>query len=159
MHTALFICTANYYRSRFCEYLFNHLAAQSRLDWTAISRGVATELGAGNIGPISPYAIQGLQDRNVPLPVDFHDPIPLTEQDLNSADLVIVLDEEEHRPYMAMRFPAWADKVTYWHIGDLEVATSKEALALAEQNIRELIRQLSAHQRSGALVFSQQEIL
>ena len=140
----LFICTANYYRSRFCEHLFNHLAAQSHLTWMAISRGVATELGAGNVGPISPYAILGLQARGVPLPDAFRGPEHLWKEDLQSADHIIVLDEDEHRPFMERKFPAWADKVTYWHVGDLHVATSEEALALAEENIRTLFQRLCA---------------
>jgi hypothetical protein len=36
----LFLCTGNYYRSRFAELLFNHLAKQRGLDWQATSRGL-----------------------------------------------------------------------------------------------------------------------
>jgi protein-tyrosine phosphatase len=36
----LFLCTGNFYRSRFAEELFNHLARQKRLDWVADSRGL-----------------------------------------------------------------------------------------------------------------------
>ena len=39
--TVLFLCTGNYYRSRFAEILFNHLAGQSKLAWRADSRGLA----------------------------------------------------------------------------------------------------------------------
>ena len=144
MSQCLFICTANYYRSRFCEHLFNHLAQQHHLPCTATSRGVATELGAGNVGPISPHTIRGLQDRGVPLPDSFRDPVQLTEADLEAAAHIILLDRQEHVPLMEMRFPNWTDKVTYWHVGDLEVATSEEALALAEQKVRELVRQRHA---------------
>jgi len=150
MPRILFICTANYYRSRFCEHLFNHLAARARLEWTAESRGVVTALGTVNVGPISPCAIRALQDRGVPLPPAFRDPLPLTEQDLASADRIIVLDEDEHRPYMKIAFPDWADKVTYWHIGDLHKKTTEEALAQAERDIRELIQRLSENrQKTG----------
>ena len=117
MQSVLFICTANYYRSRFCEHLFNHLANQQNLNWTATSRAVAFELGTGNVGPISKYALEGLQIRGVALPDQIRVPQQLTEADLQSADVIIVLDEDEHRPYMNMKFPDWADKVTYWHIG------------------------------------------
>jgi len=145
MHTALFICTANFYRSRFCEHLFNHLAQQQQLDWNATSRAVMLELGVGNLGPISPYALHGMLVRRVPLPDTFRNSMQLTEEDLQSADQIIVLDEQEHRPFMELRFPAWVDKVTYWHVGDLHAATTEEALALAERNVRALIQQLSTH--------------
>ena len=41
----LFICTGNYYRSRFAEEWFNFLVRQERaLHWVADSRGLALEL-------------------------------------------------------------------------------------------------------------------
>ena len=51
--TVLFLCTGNYYRSRFAEMLFNHLAVESQLNWKADSRGIATILGADNSDVIS----------------------------------------------------------------------------------------------------------
>jgi len=143
MGHVLFICTANYYRSRFAELLFNHLAQQQHLNWTAISRGVATELGAGNFGSISPYTILGLQDRGITLAQPVREPLQLTEQDLKSANPVIVLDEDEHRPYMSIKFPDWLDQVTFWHVGDLHVCSNEDALELAEREVRALIQRLS----------------
>ena len=140
MHTVLFICTGNYYRSRFCEHLFNHLATQQQLDWRATSAGVATELGAGNVGPISPFAIRELQVRGVPLPDQWRIPRPLTVGDLQSAGQIIVLDADEHRPLMAAKFPDWAERVVYWAVGDLHVATPAAALAVAEQQVRALLQ-------------------
>jgi len=37
--TVLFLCTGNYYRSRFAEFLFNALAAEAGVDWVAESAG------------------------------------------------------------------------------------------------------------------------
>ena len=48
----IFVCTANYYRSRFCEYLFNALAKKSGLRWRATLRGLQAWMVA-NEGPIS----------------------------------------------------------------------------------------------------------
>ena len=39
--TVLFICTANYYRSRFSEYLFNAWAEENGLRWRAGSRRIS----------------------------------------------------------------------------------------------------------------------
>lgn len=61
----LFLCTGNYYRSRFAEMLFNALTAQLDLNWNADSRGIATERGSQNIGPISPCVRAGLQVRGI----------------------------------------------------------------------------------------------
>jgi hypothetical protein len=37
----LFLCTGNYYRSRYAEELFNHLAKVKGHSWRAFSRGAA----------------------------------------------------------------------------------------------------------------------
>ena len=62
MKTILFLCTGNYYRSRFAEELFNHHAERVGLDWVAQSRGLALERGAHNVGPISPFALHALKE-------------------------------------------------------------------------------------------------
>ncbi len=67
MPTILFLCTGNYYRSRFAEELFNHLAKQHGLDWTATSRALAIELGIYNHGPISNHTRVALIEREIPL--------------------------------------------------------------------------------------------
>ena len=40
MKQVLFLCTGNYYRSRFAEIFFNHLASQTSLPWHADSSGL-----------------------------------------------------------------------------------------------------------------------
>ena len=158
MQTVLFICTANYYRSRFCEHWFNHLATQQHRDCVATSRAVALELGAENVGPISPLAIQGLRDRGVQLPDQFRTPQQLTTTDLQSATHVIVLDADEHRPHMATKFPDWADRVTYWSVGDLHVATPALALATAEREVRALIDRLASSRTTATADASTPEL-
>ncbi|MSR59513.1 MAG: low molecular weight phosphatase family protein, partial [Planctomycetaceae bacterium] len=51
MPTVLFLCTGNYYRSRFAEVYFNWLAAQRGSVWRADSFGLA--LDPNNPGPLS----------------------------------------------------------------------------------------------------------
>jgi len=41
MKKILFLCTGNYYRSRYAEEIFNHLAKREDLPWRAFSRGAA----------------------------------------------------------------------------------------------------------------------
>jgi len=60
MNKILFLCTGNYYRSRFAEHLFNWLAVKQGLDWQADSRGLALERGVNNVGAISRYAAEAL---------------------------------------------------------------------------------------------------
>ncbi|HZQ06767.1 MAG TPA: low molecular weight phosphatase family protein [Anaerolineae bacterium] len=136
----LFLCSGNYYRSRFAEILFNHLAAEQHLDWRADSRGIVA--GASQYaGPISPFTVQALDARNISM--DAHrDPLQLSEEDLARADRVIALYEREHLPMMREYFPVWLNRIEYWHVPDLDEMSSDQALATIEQNIRDLIHQL-----------------
>lgn len=138
----LFLCTGNYYRSRFAEELFNHLAAQAGLRWEAGSRGIATELGVNNVGPISPHAVRGLQARGVHIRGAGRYPQQLQVQDLEKADRVIALNETEHRRLLHERFPGWIDRMEYWRVNDLDLTPPETALARIETRIRELIARL-----------------
>ena len=63
--SVVFVCTGNFYRSRFCEYLFNALAKKNGLYWRATSRGLRTETAA-NAGPLSEFAAYRLIALDVP---------------------------------------------------------------------------------------------
>src|SRR5262249_34309664 len=63
--SVLFLCTGNYYRSRFAEELFNHYAAIKGLNWVASSAALAVERCAVNVGPLSPYTLSALNDRGI----------------------------------------------------------------------------------------------
>jgi protein-tyrosine phosphatase len=139
----LFLCTGNYYRSRFAELLFNSRAREALLPWTAYSRGLALERGSKNVGAISALAVKSLATHGIRVPAEVRFPLQVCEQDLHTADLVIALKEAEHRPLLVQRFPAWPDRVEYWHIDDLDAATSETALAAIAQEIAKLMVRLS----------------
>ena len=61
----LFLCTGNYYRSRYAEQVFNHRAGLEGLDWLSFSRAVAESLSPENVGPISRYALEALQAKGI----------------------------------------------------------------------------------------------
>ena len=119
----LFLCTGNYYRSRFAETLFNALAKKAGLNWTADSCGIATGRGVSNVGPISVDAVRGLEARGI-VPEEVRFPEQVQEQDLRSADLVIALNEREHRLLLGERCLSWSERVEYWHVGDVGRALS-----------------------------------
>lgn len=138
----LFLCTGNYYRSRFAEILFNDLARRHRLKWSAFSRALALEKGNYNVGPISSLtrnacAVRGLE---IPEPVPF--PSAATQEDLANASRVIALKEAEHRPYVLSKFPDLAQKVEYWHVHDRDIAAPEDACAQIERHVIELIAEL-----------------
>jgi protein-tyrosine phosphatase len=137
--TVLFLCTGNYYRSRFAEVLFNHLAAARGVPWRADSRGLATELGVNNVGPISVYTLAGLQARTIPAEHELRFPQQVQEADLHAAALVIALDRREHQPYVTERLPAWTERIEYWDVPDLHLLSAVAALAAIEAQVLALL--------------------
>jgi len=143
-NTVIFICTGNYYRSRFSEYLFNALAEEKGLRWRATSRGLKAWIVA-NDGPISDFAVQRLTEMGVPFD-DERFPIQLSEADLENADLAVAVKKAEHQAMMLDQFPAWADRIEYWAVDDLDCATADEALPVCESCVRSLVRRLLVEQ-------------
>lgn len=144
-HTArriLFLCSGNYYRSRFAEILFDEVAAEKQLNWQAFSRGLVADRPSGNVGPISPHVLEGLEARGIPAPQPVRVPLQLLEDDLESADLVIALKEAEHRPMLAERFPGWQERVEYWQVDDIDCAPPEQTLSKLEGLVKVLLERL-----------------
>jgi protein-tyrosine phosphatase len=127
-YSVLFLCTGNYYRSRFAELLFNYLTPLSCLDWQATSRGLAIELGVNNIGPISPFTLERLALRGVQLDREIRFPLPLEEKDLAKANRIIALKQDEHLPMLQRKFPRWVERTEFWQVHDIDVADPTVAL-------------------------------
>jgi protein-tyrosine-phosphatase len=138
----LFLCTGNYYRSRFAEILFNHFAEQQGVGWRAVSAGVAIEYGIGNIGPMSYDTITRLEALGIPLASYLRMPRQVEEPELSAADLIIALKEAEHRPLLRERYPGWEERVQYWHVHDLDDCGPEEALTSIEREVAELVERL-----------------
>jgi protein-tyrosine phosphatase len=137
----LFICTGNFYRSRFAEAVFNYHAEQQRLPWTALSRGLAVHLTEGYL---SSFAAEALLDRQINLRYTGRERVQLSEDDLLKADRSIAMDRIEHHPMMQDQFPAWADRIDYWDVPDIPRRPFKDALREIEQNVIRLLHEVSA---------------
>lgn len=121
--TVWFVCSANMYRSRLAEILFNHYAHQENLPWKAESRALARSSGSRGISPmIKPYleAI-GLEKAFPEAP---RDPISLTLEEFTDADLVIGMCRGEHESGILQRYGALAQKkieekrLLFWNVYD-----------------------------------------
>ena len=139
--TILFLCTGNYYRSRFAESLFNHMAAEKKLELVAISRGLQIDM-ATLVGTVSVHTRDAARARGVKL--DTRMPIDLTYGDLRNAHLVVAVKETEHRPRLDARFPGWSHRVVFWNVHDLDGALPELALVEIETQVKKLIAQLAA---------------
>ena len=148
LNTVLFLCTGNYYRSRFAEELFNFLAPVECPGWSAASRGIAVDLGSQNVGPIAKATARALRERGMSFDPDrARTPLQLQTADLEAADHIVALKYAEHFPLMAKRFPLWTtavggSRIEYWHVHDVDKMAPEEALPIIEGEVIGLLRRL-----------------
>jgi translation initiation factor 1 len=136
--TVLFLCSGNYYRSRFAEVLFNFVAGRMGLPWRASSRGLALVRGVNNVGPMAASAVKGLEALGVrAAECVTRLPAQVTTDDLERAALIVALKHAEHLPLLQERFPAWAGKVEFWHVDD-----APEVLGLIEREVMGLVARI-----------------
>lgn len=135
----LFLCTGNYYRSRFAEEYFNHLSARSGSPWRAVSRGLAASFPRPrNPGTISTYVLDALQTRGACALEADREPCRVQREDLESASVIVALSELEHRPLLTEAFPEWLDRVQWWEVGDIPLETVESALAKIAEAVHRL---------------------
>jgi translation initiation factor 1 len=136
--TVLFLCTGNYYRSRFAEVLFNSVAGKMGLPWQASSKGLALERGVNHIGPMAVEAITALKALGIRADdAVARFPAQVTTDELEGADRVVALKQAEHLPLLLERLPAWAEKVEFWHVDD-----APEVLGLIEREVMGLVARI-----------------
>jgi len=132
----LFLCTGNFYRSRFAEAVFNHRATALGLPWSAFSRGLAAHMAQGTL---SPLAAEALASRSIDLRHTGPERVQLGQEDLEGADLCIALKDAEHRPLVVKQFPYWEERVLFWNVSDIDFTPADEALPQIERHVLELI--------------------
>ena len=132
--TILFLCTGNYYRSRFAEHYFNEQARRRKLGWHASSRGL--QPSQDNLGYMSRDALDRLRELGMEPREPLRLPMDLEWTDLNAATLTVAMNEVEHRPLM--------ERVRYWRIHDVDVVDADAGLASIEKAVLGLLDEISA---------------
>ncbi len=136
MSRVLFICTGNYYRSRFAEAVFNHHAAARALPWAATSRGLEVQRAEGDL---SVLIVDALFARGIPRECTGHTRTPLQLSDLEDAIHRIALDRTEHLPLVQQYFPDWEAQIHFWEVPDADVTAPEEALPAIEAQVLSLL--------------------
>lgn len=137
--TLLFLCSGNYYRSRFAEFYFRHLAVEHGLDWHTDSRGLS--LTSKNKGDLAIDTLHECQRLGISVEPR-RPPLVLQQCDLEDAALVVAVKESEHRPLMRQRFPAWEDRVEYWEVHDVDVARPCDTFPVLRTRVEDLVQRL-----------------
>lgn len=115
----LFLCTGNYYRSRFAEEYWNDRAERMALGWWADSRALASPPSLGNPGTMSAGALAELARLGIRVRGAERSPRAVRGEEFALYARVIALDGDEHRPMLAGSHPTETERVEYWDIGDL----------------------------------------
>ena len=117
-----FVCSGNYYRSRLAEAYFNYISDLLKLNYTADSHGLAIHFAdelAKEHGEISPFSRKKLEEIGVPAKYYMRDRKPLTSYAIDSFDINIAMDKEEHTPMLEKQFPERKSKFKYLQIKDV----------------------------------------
>jgi protein-tyrosine phosphatase len=141
MKTVLFLCTGNYYRSRYAEILFNARAQELGLAWNAVSRGLAPD--PRNPGPMSRDTIAALQKQGITVEEYLRLPIKVTDNDFESNHHIVAVKEAEHRSMIQRDYPHRLENVEFWHVHDLDCCGPEEAISHLEQEVTGLLLRLS----------------
>lgn len=150
MNRLLFLCSGNYYRSRYAEEVFNHRARAAAVDWWADSRGL--RLNPRNIGPIAQVVLHRLASLEV-IPTNAHrNPEAVAESDLAASDLLVAMSREEHYLPMKRMFPVYAEQTVYWDVQDTGWMSPEVALQRIESLVDRLIDDLRTHGSPGQFV-------
>jgi protein-tyrosine phosphatase len=147
MHKLLFLCSGNYYRSRFAEIFFNWHAEQRGLNWRAESRGLI--MLNDNLGPMSRVATARLGHHGIPADTYQRFPKKVTLEDMEAAQRIIAMKRSEHLYAIENYFSTQLDRVEFWDIHDLDSATPEEMWPHLESALLALLDQLRTEESNG----------
>jgi len=147
MKTILFLCTGNYYRSRFSEEYFNHYAKIYALEWRAYSKGLQRDFtGNGNVGPIAQNTLNKLGSLNIEAFGKDRMPEHAYEADIMAYDRVIAVSLDEHTPMVTNLWPdVPSSKIEYFDVEDLHIEGPETALPRLIKHLDTLINSIRAN--------------
>ena len=140
MYKILFICTGNFYRSKFCEAFMENEGKVLKIPIRTMSRGFEISLAdkvASIYGETSPYTIQRLDQLGIDCGKVKKRRTPVSQHDINSNDIIVIIDKAEHSPYME-NFDFPENRTVFWEVKDIADWTAKETLDELEKSCHKL---------------------
>ena len=141
MHRVLFVCTANIFRSRFSEEVYNYFAGKLNVPSKAFSAGL--RVGDYVTRKIYRPALEQLKYFNIDPKRRDELSVHINDLDLKDYHKIICMDEEEHRPMVEMNDQLIKIKVDYWNIVDEPMVSSQISLPLCYEKVKSLIEEVS----------------
>ena len=141
MHKVLFVCTANIFRSRFSEEVYNHFAKKLNIPSEAFSAGL--RVGEYTTRKIYTPALHQLKNYNINPSRKDDLSIHINNLDLNVYNMIICMDEVEHRPMVEMNDQLNKINIDYWNIVDEPMVSSKVSLPVCFDKVKDLVTSVS----------------
>lgn len=146
-----FVCTGNYYRSRFAEAVFNFMVKECGKEYVAESRGLnisAADEVAKDYGELSPYTKHKMEDLDIPINFTSEKRQSISKQDLEDFDIIVIMDRAEHFK-MVKEFVgededmiASAKNFKYWAIKDVFDWEPDETLGAILANVNKFFNEI-----------------
>ena len=143
MYKVLFVCTANIFRSRFSEEVFNFLVKKNNIRAVAFSAGL--KVGAYISRTIYPPAIEYLNIYGIKPQRKNEVSIHINKLNLNDYQKIICLDEIEHKPMVVDNKKLKGINITYWDIVDEPKMNRSISLPKCYKKVEELIKSLESN--------------
>jgi len=133
----LFVCTANIFRSRFSEEVYNHLAANVNLSSQAFSAGLM--VGHYKTRTIYAPALKQLKVLNIIPKRRDELSIHINDLDLKQFDQVICMDKSEHKPMVRKNKNLTNLNIEYWDIVDEPLVSRDISLPQCYTRVEKLV--------------------
>ena len=137
MQKILFVCTANIFRSRFSEEVYNHLASNMSLSSKAFSAGLM--VGHYKTRTIYAPVLRQLKLLNI-LPKRKDElSIHINDLDLKQFDQIICMDKNEHQPMVRKNKNLINLNIEYWDIVDEPLVSRNISLPQCYAKVEKLV--------------------
>ena len=137
MQKILFVCTANIFRSRFSEEVYNHLATRLNLSSRAYSAGLM--VGHYKTRIIYAPALEHLKLLNIVPKRKDELSIHINDLDLKQFDQVICMDKNEHQPMVRKNKNLTNLNIEYWDIVDEPLVSRDISLPQCYKRVEKLV--------------------